>query len=705
MSITRHFKLGLNAGASLPLLIHANQYDHGEEWAFTLYNQDGSRYTPSSGSIIGIKSDNLGISVPGRIESGDVIITESQQMTAAAGKAVFELLIDGETHGTANFVVLVEPRPGDGAVVSASDYSLFQEAINSIAIAGSGAPAVVTLASGMTDEGKVYLYAGSETGYTNGHWYYYNGSAWTDGGLYGGTVDATLTMSGVAADAKKTGDEISDLKSDFNLKVDLNGENQITPQNIAGMQFTKTTGEVEGENAFDSEMLFREGQYVQVASGGIVGVGTNANYNSYCIPVEQNTKYKFTASRFVVLATGNTIGSPAIGTTQSNLSEVETGSATYMFLSINVDSISNIYVKPVTVNAVYSDFILPDWLVDNLPIPTVVEKPKFATVTGNIASGGNLQLTSPKNNLRKGERIVFEGNISSFESIRIGLSFSTDVGTDSNQINTFRIDTANISYYARSTSTPVTVAHGLTIANNIQIIWEMSAEASVKLTLISNGNMFAHVFTNFARQAIGNPFVLSVGSVLSDCKLTWTCADIDKDIWMFGDSYFMYSNQRWTYYLHQYGYDQNCLLDGYSGMGGTNGRVSFNNLLQYGTPKIAVWCLGMNDTSDSDSAPATNWVSARDYFLQYCTNNGITPVFGTIPTVPTINHEQKNAWIRSSGYRYIDFAKAVGASASGVWYGDMLSSDGVHPSESGAKALFAQVLIDLPEIMLNDFGY
>ena len=146
------------------------------------------------------------------------------------------------------------------------------------------------------------------------------------------------------------------------------------------------------------------------------------------------------------------------------------------------------------------------------------------------------------------------------------------------------------------------------------------------------------------------------------------------------------------------------LLDwhtGFPGEGGVNGRVAFNNLLQYGTPKFAVWCLGMNDGSDSDSAPSTSWVTHRDYFLQYCEDNNVTPIFATIPSVPSISHEQKNAWIRSSGYRYIDFAKAVGASASGVWYGDMLSNDGVHPSESGAKALFAQVLLDLPEIMVD----
>ena len=510
-----------------------------------------------------------------------------------------------------------------------------------------------------------------------------------------------VTSAGIKTALDSVDTEIGELKENLVYKK---GENQVTPQNLEGMQFTKTAGEVEGENIFTSDMLFREGQYVIVDGDETLGVGTNASYNAYCIPVEQNKKYKFTTSRFVVLAPGNTINSPAIGTTQSNLSEIETGSASYLFLSIDVNSISNIYVKPVNVDYVYSDFILPDWLIDNLPIPTVVEKPKFATVTGNLASGGNLQLTAPKNNLRKGERIVFEGNILSFDSLRIGLSFSTAVGTDSNQMNTFRIDGTNISYYARSNSTPVTVAHGLTLANNIQIIWEMSAEASVKLTLISNGNMFSHEFANFTRQTIGNPFVLSVGTVMTDCKLSWTCNDISKNIWMFGDSYFAYSPERWTYYLHQYGYDQNCLLDGFSGEGGTNGRVAFNNLLQYGTPKFAVWCLGMNDGADSDSAPSAEWVSARGYFLLYCEQNNVTPVFATIPTVPTISHEQKNAWIRSSGYRYIDFAKAVGASASGVWFSGMLSSDNVHPSETGAKALFAQVLIDLPEIMVGGYG-
>lgn len=50
--------------------------------------------------------------------------------------------------------------------------------------AAVGSPLVANTAASMIDTTKIYVYTGSETGYETGHWYYYNGSAWTDGGLY-----------------------------------------------------------------------------------------------------------------------------------------------------------------------------------------------------------------------------------------------------------------------------------------------------------------------------------------------------------------------------------------------------------------------------------------------------------------------------------------------------------------------------------------
>lgn len=143
MSITRDFKLSLVAGRSVPLVINANQYDDGEIWRFTLLDENGQKYSPSTGSIIGLKSDGHIIANAGTVSStGLVIIPETEQMTAAVGKNIFELLIDDDTHGTANFIVFVEPRPGAGGTPSDSDLAVFQEAIDAAAQIGDASELV-----------------------------------------------------------------------------------------------------------------------------------------------------------------------------------------------------------------------------------------------------------------------------------------------------------------------------------------------------------------------------------------------------------------------------------------------------------------------------------------------------------------------------------------------------------------------------------
>jgi len=65
-----------------------------------------------------------------------------------------------------------------------------------IATLASGSPKAVSLVSQMSDTTKNYVYTGSEGGYTAGHWYYYNGSAWTSGGVYQSTgiADGSVTQ-------------------------------------------------------------------------------------------------------------------------------------------------------------------------------------------------------------------------------------------------------------------------------------------------------------------------------------------------------------------------------------------------------------------------------------------------------------------------------------------------------------------------------
>ena len=82
-----------------------------------------------------------------------------------------------------------------------------------------GSPYIATTVAGMTDKTRVYVYQGSESGYTSGNWYYWNGSAWTSGGVYnsvGLSTDTTLNISGKAADSKTVGTKISALETKVN---------------------------------------------------------------------------------------------------------------------------------------------------------------------------------------------------------------------------------------------------------------------------------------------------------------------------------------------------------------------------------------------------------------------------------------------------------------------------------------------------------
>lgn len=318
-------------------------------------------------------------------------------------------------------------------------------------------------------------------------------------------------------------------------------------------------------------------------------------------------------------------------------------------------------------------------------------------------SGDNILLSDARTNLRKGIRLIFEANVVSGTDFEIGFSVSeSNAGTLAH--NRFVINSATIEYYEDMGQSEYSnsFSHKLSISKNVQVIFEYLANGTADICLLSNGEMFKQNIV-FTMDSVAVPYVKSNGLVAKDCKFTFICTDVRKKIWCFGDSYFAYSTARWTYYLREHGYDNNVLLDGFPGMGSTNARASFGKLLKLGKPKIAVWFEGMNDGTDiTDTEPNDNWKEERDNFIALCEENSVEPVFATIPNVPNINHRGKNKWIKESGYRYIDMCHAVGADVDENWYGNMLSDDKVHPTECGAKALFAQVLLDLPVVMIDN---
>lgn len=102
----------------------------------------------------------------------------------------------------------------------------------------AGAVLVAKVRTDMIDTNKIYVYTGTTTTvsgvtYIAGHWYFHNGSGWTDGGAYTWNLDAiddTLTLSNKGADAKVVGGRFSLVESDVSdLKSALNYNHTAEP--------------------------------------------------------------------------------------------------------------------------------------------------------------------------------------------------------------------------------------------------------------------------------------------------------------------------------------------------------------------------------------------------------------------------------------------------------------------------------------------
>lgn len=241
--------------------------------------------------------------------------------------------------------------------------------------------------------------------------------------------------------------------------------------------------------------------------------------------------------------------------------------------------------------------------------------------------------------------------------------------------------------------------HGLEISGLINIVIEVGYSSSRITISTSSGVYLGNCQEHSWSGRNGSVFAYCNEKDLEDVTLRWYCPDIKKDIWLFGDSYFNPTSPiRWPSYLVTAGY-KNYLLTGFPGRNTASALLDFKELIKYATPKFAVWCMGMNDMDDGEQINES-YKNSTDEFLAICKERGIIPILSTTPCVPERSNIGKNNYVRESGYRYIDFAKAVGGEEMGSpWFSDMLSSDLVHPGVLGAKALYIQVITDFPEIM------
>lgn len=525
------------------------------------------------------------------------------------------------------------------------------------------------------------------------------------GKVYDGfDVSSTLTPEEQESLLDKVSNDIDLFKNEVEQDLEemrTQLSNHIDTENTAIDQLKSDLNEYkdgyEKGNLFSEAELYAENAYTNLSDGHIISSPSSA-FNNYIIKVDTDSKYTFNNDVRFALPLGDDKYTATSSSLIENVKQIDISQyPNTMYLSFSFNKITYpVDSFIVSKGTIAKEDTYPEWIIGALKTEKDIVSKGIVSKTGLFsASGDNILLSSARSNLRKGIRLVFEATVTSGTDFEIGFSIS-ESSANTYPHNIISITSENISY------NNVNYPHGLSITGRLQMLFEYLSDGTVDVTLLSNGDSFKQNAA-FTMSTVAVPYVKSNGLIATDCKFTFICTDIRKKIWCFGDSYFSYSTERWTYYLKEYGYDTNVLLDGFPGMSSVNAIASFAKLLQLGTPKIAIWFMGMNDGTDTDdTTPNADWVTERDKFITLCETNGIEPIFATIPNVPSINHKGKNKWIRESGYRYVDMCHAVGADVDVNWYGDMLSPDKIHPSESGAKALFAQVLLDSPEVMLNN---
>lgn len=318
--------------------------------------------------------------------------------------------------------------------------------------------------------------------------------------------------------------------------------------------------------------------------------------------------------------------------------------------------------------------------------------PQFtkSSAKGNLSNGQ--QLTTEANSLKKNKTLSFSAKISSFNEIRLGHG-ETEYGGSYIEITPTAIKVYDV---LTSATFKTVLSHGFTISGFIDVLISVDKDAKATIRLMSSTGAYESEPIDWWGYN-GKPFCKSLGSTLTDCELVFDTSDFSKPIYFFGDSYSgLTTADRWPHYIRTWGYD-NWLINGYPGQASVSAKGMLDYALSKKTPKILIWGLGMND-GDSGAVNAS-WLNTYNQIKAVCNERGIELVLCTIPNTPTINNTYKNTIIRASGYRYIDFAKAVGSESAGSgWYTGMLHADQVHPTALGAKKLALRAIQDVPEL-------
>lgn len=471
-------------------------------------------------------------------------------------------------------------------------------------------------------------------------------------------------------------------------------------------------------------IMERVGNLIMEIAEGYTYVNDSGQYqaqaaydSTYIIDIKPGKTYTFSreAYRINILLSTGLLSRAVTNATQFTAGENETmvivtfsatTSHTYMMFegaTVPEQTAPKLLIKPeylpemeVPDGSITQDKIAPSVSLPSTPSPFDAFRAEETLAPGERAVIGDLNVTL---------RTMVCANISgTIESVLVGMGKGTTYGRYIEVT-----PTQVIVKGGTDNSVKATYSHGLTLTSQTTAIIQRLNQTTARLVLLNDNGAKWEQDTSWA-VVVGTIFVEngnSSGDI--DVILNFMPRAITEKIWVFGASYCSFSDPaRFLYYIMGWGYTS-FLLNARGGEAATEGLKNLEALLSTGQrPTYAVWTYGMNNASDSNaSTPDSTWLTKTQAFIETCEEYGITPILATIPSVPSKLHAGKDAWIRNSGYRYVDWAAALEDPGSRYWrnWGTsdaLLSSDEVHPTTKGAIVMATRFLQDFPEITIDD---
>lgn len=313
--------------------------------------------------------------------------------------------------------------------------------------------------------------------------------------------------------------------------------------------------------------------------------------------------------------------------------------------------------------------------------------PKYDNVyKDSLSDGGELELTEiPDSKNYYGIGCVF--NTQQMGTIKI---YKSQNDRCRGEIN---IDATNITEFSDKGEETI-IPHGLTITDGLVVsIVKGTINTSITLTNTAGEKVTKQLSKWIGCRGEIIKFI-SISGTYTNITLSHSGTWMDKDTWIFGDSY----TDFWPSKCYANG-GSNFYLDGYSGRSARGGYASLLSALKYGKPKRIVWMLGMNNP-DIETAVNESWNNIFNELKKLCAIMNIQLIPCTIPNVQNRIHTFKNQIIRNSGLPYIDISSVLGANEKDSnWFSRLLSNDKVHPTELGSEIIANTIIAGVPDIV------